>query len=96
MSEPVRIPIIEPFPVVDEVLKGIVAIEPIGSLARWVWYAEQTVYDAGTPARVHIIKRRICIENTDMALPVQMALAYLGNHALVTAPIICRLPGLHH
>lgn len=83
---------IEPVPISDIFVQGIAAIEDLGECARFVLYAEQTIYEAGQ-ARVPVVVAKIVIPNSAIKACIQQAAAFMFARATrATVGQVIRLP----
>ena len=82
--------LIEPVPIQDDFVQGIAAIEIAGPCARFVLFADQTVMEAGTPARV--IVRKIIIPMDAIPGAIKQAADFVALRARNAVGNVLKLP----
>ena len=65
----------EPVPISDDLCAGLALIEDLGFGARFVLYANETCYEAGSP--VFVVKRKIVLPMAAIEPGLDMTLAWL-------------------
>ena len=82
--------LVEPTPISDDFVQGIACIERVGSCARFVLFAEQTILEAGCPARV--VVRKIIIPMDALPAAVCHAAEFLGMRVINAVGNVFKLP----
>jgi hypothetical protein len=82
--------LIEPVPIEDELCTGLALIEDLGFGARFVFFAEQTVYESGG-AVVNVIKRKIVVPVDAIGPGLKIVFGFLARRAGAAGHRLLRL-----